>query len=996
MAVVAATYGFHFSQPWWLLACLLAPPMVALAWRNLASLGGRRRLLAAVMRVLVLLLLAGIIARPMVTRKNDQLTVIAVLDRSQSVPPELQSASLAFLNEAVTHKNPRDLLAVVDVAEAAGISQLPSVATDFPQRNTSLSGLASRLSAGIEMALAIAPPDGGLRILLISDGCETAGDLREAARVAAANGIPIDVLPLQYRYGQEVVFRSLVSPSQARIGQTIPLRFVLSSTQRARGQLLLTVNGKAVDLDPQSEAVGVPVELTAGTNVRTVSLPIGQKGMHQYKATFVPDPGQDSLSQNNTASAITFVAGPGEVLVVDSDGKAGQAIAAALLESQMAVRHIQAPDFPEDLHELLEADAIVLAGVECPAFTYRQQEMMCTYVNELGGGLVMVGGPESFGAGGWIGSPLAEILPVDMDPSQKKQLPKGALALIMHACEMPNGNYWGKQVAIAAVNTLSRLDLAGVLDYSWNAGRNWVYPLGPVGDKKAIIAAINQMVMGDMPDFGPPMQAAYEKLSACDAPSKHVIIISDGDPQMPPKDLLAKCRQAGITCTGVAVFPHNPAGTESLQVIAQATGGRFYNVKDPQSLPQIFIKEAQVVRRSLIVEKNFTPEVSFGLSEMIRGLDSLPPLDGYVLTSPKGGLSQLVLSAPENDPLLAAGQSGLGRCVAFTSSADGRWAASWLTWGGFNRFWEQTIRWVSKAAQSSELEVFPDVQGREVVINAESADTGGKPVQYEQISARVIAPDMTSKAVELAQVGPGRFRGQFQSDQGGSYLVNLRYKRAGQSGQSGIVHAAVSVPYAPEFRDLSDNTALLSEVAAISGGRLIAPDPAQAELFDRKGIRFSQAALPLNKPLILVWLGLFLFDVAARRISLDLRAMLGRLAAMMPKLSKARAVRVTLEQLQARRREYLERLAAGKRAPSSSARYEAGTRSDRKTEMPGVSGKPSQPPSGQVQTVQPASLPGEKAAERPQPSHIDQLLAAKRRARGRQSKPDDSPSKGDS
>ena len=79
----------------------------------------------------------------------------------------------------------------------------------------------------------------------------------------------------------------------------------------------------------------------------------------------------------------------------------------------------------------------------------------------------MVGGAESFGAGGWIGSPVSEILPVDMDPPQKKQLPKGALVLIMHACEMPQGNYWGQQVAIAAVNTLSRLDLVGILAYGW-------------------------------------------------------------------------------------------------------------------------------------------------------------------------------------------------------------------------------------------------------------------------------------------------------------------------------------------------------------------------------------------------------------------------------------------------------------------------------------------------------------------------------------------------
>ena len=102
--------------------------------------------------------------------------------------------------------------------------------------------------------------------------------------------------------------------------------------------------------------------------------------------------------------------------------------------------------------------------------------MICRYVTDLGGGLVTIGGPESYGAGGWIGSPVARILPVDMDPPQKKQMPKGALVLIMHACEMPRGNYGGKRVAIAAIRSLSRLDYVGVLVYGWGAGgASWVY-----------------------------------------------------------------------------------------------------------------------------------------------------------------------------------------------------------------------------------------------------------------------------------------------------------------------------------------------------------------------------------------------------------------------------------------------------------------------------------------------------------------------------------------
>ena len=283
MAAVTTSYGFYFAQPWWLLAALLAVPLAAWAWRNLGALGRPRQVAAIALRTLVVLGLAAVLGRPMLSSKSEQLTLIAVLDRSQSVPEGLQQASVAFVTTAAAqNKKPQDLLAVIDVAEAANIGRLPSTDTDIRKRNTSLTGLETRLSAGVELAMAIAPPSTATRILLVSDGNETAGDLRETARVAAANGIPIDVLPLQYRYDHEVVFRNLAAPVKARVGQTIPIRFVLNSTAQASGQLLLSLNGKPVKLDPNSANVGVAVDLQPGTNVKTISLPVGASGVLEF------------------------------------------------------------------------------------------------------------------------------------------------------------------------------------------------------------------------------------------------------------------------------------------------------------------------------------------------------------------------------------------------------------------------------------------------------------------------------------------------------------------------------------------------------------------------------------------------------------------------------------------------------------------------------------------------------------------------------------------
>ncbi len=980
-----ATYGFYFGQPLWLIACALVIPMVLLARRNLKALGRTRRIMAIVLRSLVVIILVALLARPTLTRKNEHLTLITVLDRSRSIPQKLQTAARQFLTDALADRQAGDLSAIVDVAEAPSISRLPSSDTSIRKRNTTLTGRQSNLASGVQMAMAIAPPDTAAKILLVSDGNETEGDLAEAARIAAANNIPIDVLPIRYTHTHEVVFKRLAAPPKARSGQTITLRFILHSTANARGRLKLTVNERAVDLDPDSPDLAVPVALKPGTNVKTVSMPVGMRGVHEFEAEFIPNnPADDGIVQNNRASAMTFVAGKGYVLVIDSDGKAGAALAGALRNAGIEAKYTHADNLPKSLPRLMEIDAIVLVDTDNSLLTYQQQEMLCRYVTELGGGLVMTGGPGSFGAGGWIGSPVAKILPLDLDPPQKKQMPKGALVLIMHACEMPKGNFWGKKVAIVAVNALSRRDLVGVLDYKWGAGNaNWVFPLGPAGDKKAVTAAIKKMAMGDMPDFAAPMQAAYNKLKACKTGQKHIIIISDGDPSPPSRQLLNNMRKAGITCTGVAVFPHSQSDVQSLQRIAKITGGRFYNVKNPNTLPQIFIKEAQVVRRALIVEETFAPKITFSISEVLKGVGSpLPSLDGYVLTGPKGGLTQLVLTGPGGDPLLATGQAGLGRCAAFTSSADSRWASRWLKWGGFERFWEQTVRWASKSSQPADCEIFADVHGRDVTITIESVDAEGKFVRFSDITGQVIAPDMSAKALAISQVGPGRYRAGFRSTGAGSHLISVRYARAGDKGKSGLIQSAVTVPYAPEYRDLSDNLALLSEVARMTGGRMIGGDAEDAKLYDRAGVNFPQSATPLTRPLMLIWLALFLLDVAVRRIAIDVRAVARRAWAAIPSWRRSKEAGTTLDRLKLRRQKLRERLAGRKKDVFASRKYDAGEK--------GVEGKLPMAKTAPLKP-KPEETPEEPKKTKPEATHLQQLLNAKRQARDNKYKKRDNP-----
>ncbi|MEA3226360.1 MAG: glutamine amidotransferase, partial [Planctomycetota bacterium] len=373
----------------------------------------------------------------------------------------------------------------------------------------------------------------------------------------------------------------------------------------------------------------------------------------------------------------------------------------------------------------------------------------------------------------------------------------------------------------------------------------------------------------------------------------------------------------------------------------------------------------------------------YSLSEIVQGLPAvLPELDGYVVTGPKGGLNQVVLASHQADPILATCQAGLGRCAAFTSSIDSRWASNWLEWPGFDGFWEQAIRWAGKPSQSSDCEVSADIQGRDVTVNVEAIDAEGKFMRFANIEGQVISPDVSSSPIELTQVGPGQYNGQFQAVASGSYIVNLRYKKGAGDEKTHFTHTTVTIPFAPEFRDLTDNAPLLAEVSEITGGRILGADPNQANLFDYEGLKFPQTQMPLLRPLMFVWLVLFLLDVATRRVVLDFRAIARRAASVVRLRKGEHKTDKTLERLQARRQKLRDQLDARKAAALASRRYQASAEYEGELPVADTTRKARSQPEKEVEKPAPARAGAGEGSE-----HIQRLLKAKRKVTD--SKPND-------
>ncbi len=883
-----------FEHPIWLFLLVLLIPIFVLSLKSIGGVSKVKAWVSFTFRALLVLVLVVTLTEPSLIQRGEGVTVTMLLDRSQSVPLPLKRSSLEFLrdaSEARESRQPEDRIAVITIARDAAIAAMPHKNSTVQPASDVADPTATNLETGIKTAMAIMPDDTANRILLVSDGNETVGDVLEAAREAEANNIPVDVLVLEYEHENEVIFERIVAPSRVRLGQSANVNLVLRSQAQTTGTVYLSMNGDIVDLNGQDVGDGFRVQLEPGPKVFQVPLSLDDAGPMKFEASFVPDdPASDYVSGNNSALAVTFVGAEGKVLVVDDGFSDSQYLVQALQESEIQV-DVRSPGGLGDLVFLSGYDAVILANIPRYAIDDDQDRMFHAYVHDMGGGLVMLGGPESFGAGGWNESETKKVLPLKLDPPQSRQMPRGALCLIMHSCEMPQANFWGQRVAEAAIEALSRLDYAGIIEYNWgNAGANaingcsWAFPLQVVGDKSAAIAATKQMVVGDMPDFGSSMTLAVNGLSTIQAGQKHVIVISDGDPSPPSQQLLNQYVANKVTIATVMVGGHGTAIDRTrMQQVATATGGNFYNVTNPKNLPQIFIKEAQLVSRNLIQEgEQYQPQVRSGMPGPVASFGAVPYIEGYVLTAPREGLTQnpIVIPTTEgNDPLYANWNYGLGRSIAYTSDLTGRWGSAWASWAEFREFWEQSIRWAMRPSSPRNVQVNTRREGDLAIVEVEALEDDTSFLNFLNARARVLGPDGSADAMSLQQTGPGRYRGTFKADDAGAYLVNITYPGGDDGSQAAHVQAAVTVPYASEYKATKHNRVLLQQLADATGGRVLsAGDPAIADLFKRDDLEIPLSLKDIWGLLVIAAATLLIFDVASRRLSVDPRKVRGAAA----------------------------------------------------------------------------------------------------------------------
>ncbi len=802
-------------EPGWLLGIALAPMFFVMIAYSLTDVSMAQQILSASLRSVLFGALMVALARPVWTSKEDRIALVVAVEVSDSVSDAQLAAASRYVADLRAHKRSRDQVQVVTFAKRPrALAEREAISREHAD------GSATNLQAAIQLSYGLFP-DGFLpRLVLVSDGMQTEGDVGLEAARARDLGVQVSWMQFPEERIQEIRIAEMRLPDEIKEGAPFEVKAKILSTHREEVTLTLRQDDFPNGLEPKKT-----VQLEEGVNWVTFRSQAKRSGFVTYTMTIV-DPKADKEKSNNQSILAAPVKGQPRVLYVEgSQGRVPGV--ASYMKSALKVENIEvevrAPSgMPSTAKDLEKYDLVLVSDVPMPFMGTSQMMALDTYVRTLGGGLIVAGGEDSFGSGGYQGTTIEKMMPVRFDSETTREQPNVAILLVMDR----SGSMAGakieaaKESARATVEVLSPSDLVGVI--AFDSQPSTIVRLQRASNRMRISNEIARLTASGGTDIYPAMIEAFQLLQTANARVKHVILLSDG--QAPRRAQLAALSKdmfaSNITVSSVGI---GDADRGLLQEIAEEGNGRLYMVEDLAALPRIFMKETIEAKRSALVEDRVSVRVAKRV-DMIEGtgVGSAPPLRGYVSTKAKP-TAETILISDFGEPILARWRFGAGTSVAWTSDVKNRWSVDWLRWGNFPKFWAQVIRSSMRRKSYDSYDMQATIDGGRARVTVDAIDDSEKGNQEQFVNnhdttLEIIDP-ATSRAertIPMDQTAAGRYTAVFDVDRYGTYMLKAVHRRDGQVVAESL--GSVALPYPPEYLFSKADPAPLMYAAKVTGG----------------------------------------------------------------------------------------------------------------------------------------------------------------------------------
>jgi Mg-chelatase subunit ChlD len=845
--------AISFTAPYWLL--LILPLWAYIYWMfrrgKRGRLGGKRNILL-ILRVLVVLFLVLSLAGVNFIKNSDRVSLLFVSDLSFSTAEKRENMN-QFIRDALKQKPNNYQVGLISFGKDALVEYPLSSDVSFTRLETVPNGSFTNIAAGLQLAEALLPGDTRKQIVLLTDGRENMGEGLKQAEYMAGQEIRLDGVLFPSEWGEEAQISHLELPSYLYQGESFDIQIRIDSTVNTRGTLHLYSNRQLVSRQQ--------IEIQAGENHFIFQDKAAEGGIRTYEAVLEPE--RDGISQNNRMAAFVNIRGLPVVLLVEGRKGEGRELGKAVEAAGYKVEYRSPQTMSPDMEELRRYQGIVLVNVNGDDLTEEKMEVLETYVRHLGRGLLVTGGDSSYALGGYMKTPLEKILPVDMDVKNRMDIPSlGLILVIDKSSSMTEGQYGiskldlAKEAAIRSTEALKERDIIGVI--AFDDSPQWVVKAQQLKNIEEIQDAIGTIRPGGGTMLYGPLRQAVDALEKEKTKLKHIIALTDGQPADTGfEGLVMEMKEKGITLSTVAVG--REANHELLEYLAREGNGRFYAADEFSNIPKVFTKETYLASQNYVQNRSFFPVVTSN-SSVIDDFSGFPVLQGYIATTAKNSAS-MILASDRQDPILAEWRYGLGRVMAWTSDVQGIWTQEWLKWKDVPRFWGNVISRILPEGEDEGGDLTIRLMGDRGEVVFRTAELVEEDLNTQAI---VIDPDGMEQKIQMNVEKPGEYKGYFNADEPGVYIVRLEQKK-GEEPVSRL-ESGLSVSYSSEFDIRQGNTEDFLKKLVVRTGGSILDQPGDVFRGEITPIQSKSELWPWLLPLALVF---FVFDIALRRLRWD-------------------------------------------------------------------------------------------------------------------------------